>query len=121
VRDVISDVGASDVPEIVVFNKADLVDGGVSMQLRGLAPNSLFVSAKTGEGIDLLMARIDELLPHPTVPAHIMVPFDRGDLVARLHGIALIQETSYTEHGTQMRVLVEPKMLEELQQFALPN
>ena len=121
VRDVISDVGASNVPEIVVFNKADLVDGGVSMQLRGLQPDALFVSAKTGEGIDLLMARIDELLPHPSVPAHIMVPFERGDVVARLHDVAVIKETSYTEHGTQMRVLVEPAMLDELQEFALPN
>jgi GTP-binding protein HflX len=121
VRDVILDVGASNVPEIVVFNKADLVDGGVSMQLRGLQPDALFVSAKTGEGIDLLMARIDELLPHPSVPAHIMVPFDRGDVVARLHDVAVIKETSYTEQGTQMRVLVEPAMLDELQEFALPN
>jgi GTP-binding protein HflX len=105
----------------VVFNKADLVDGGVGMQLRGLQPDALFVSAKTGEGIDLLMARIDELLPHPSVPAHIMVPFDRGDVVARLHDVAVIKETSYTEQGTQMRVLVEPAMLDELQEFALPN
>jgi GTP-binding protein HflX len=50
-----------------------------------------------------------------------MVPFDRGDVVARLHDVAVIKETSYTEHGTQMRVLVEPAMLDELQEFALPN
>jgi GTP-binding protein HflX len=67
------------------------------------------------------MARIDELLPHPTVPAHILVPFDRGDVVARLHDVAVIKDTSYTEHGTEMRVLVDSGMLDELQEFALPN
>jgi GTP-binding protein HflX len=117
VRDVISDVGASGVPEIVVFNKADLVDGGVTMQLRGLVPQALFVSAKTGEGIDVLMARIDELLPRPNISLHLTVPFDRGGVVAKLHDSAVIESLSYTEYGTDMTVLVSPAMVPELESY----
>ena len=111
VRDVIGEVGAHDVPEIVVFNKADLVGMGETLQLRGLAPEGLFVSAKTGEGIDLLMARIDELLPKPSVPLSLRIPFDRGDLVATLHRVGTVKHVEYSEQGTDMSVLVEPSMV----------
>jgi GTPase len=117
VRDVISDVGAHDVPEIVVFNKADLVDGGVTLQLRGLQPDALFVSAKTGEGIDLLMARIDSLLPHPSLPMRLVVPYDRGDIVAALHDTATVQSISYSEAGTELLVLVDPSTATAYEQF----
>ena len=111
VRDVIGEVGARDVPEIVVFNKADLVGMGETLQLRGLAPSGLFVSALTGEGIDLLMKRIDELLPQPSVPLSLRIPFDRGDLVATLHRFGTVQHIEYSEQGTDISVLVEPSMV----------
>src|SRR5690606_35574926 len=50
VRDVIGDLGARDRPEILVFNKADLVDDSERLALRGLEPAAVFVSARTGEG-----------------------------------------------------------------------
>ena len=50
VRDVIGDVGARDIPEIVVFNKADLVDDDTRLVLRGLEPNAIFASSRTGRG-----------------------------------------------------------------------
>lgn len=117
VRDVISDVGAHKVPEIVVFNKADLVEGGVTLQLRGLQADALFVSAKTGEGIDLLMARIDSLLPHPSLPMSLVVPYERGDVVAALHATATIQRIAYTEAGTELAVLVEPAAAAAYEEF----
>ena len=58
VRDVIGEVGARDLPEIVVFNKADLADEDRRLVLRGLEPSAIFVSARTGEGIDELLAAI---------------------------------------------------------------
>jgi GTP-binding protein HflX len=117
VRDVISDVGARDVPEIVVFNKADLISSNTSLLLRGLAPDAIFVSAKTGEGIDVLMTRIDTLLPRPSIPIRVLIPFDRGDLVASLHDSAIITRTDYGEEGTIIDALIEEKMLDTLAPF----
>ncbi|MDC0991894.1 GTPase HflX, partial [Pontimonas sp.] len=57
VRGVISDVDASDVPEIVVFNKIDSINDATVLQLRGIEPAALFVSAHTGEGVDALLER----------------------------------------------------------------
>lgn len=121
VRHVISDVGAQNVPEIVVFNKADLVEGGATLQLRGLQPDALFVSAKTGEGIDLLMARIDSLLPQPSLPMSLIVPYDRGDVVAALHDTATVQKISYSEAGTELVVLVEPSSAMQYEEFLVES
>ena len=85
VRDVIGDVGARDIPEIVVFNKADLVDDDTRLVLRGLEPNAIFASSRSGEGIDELRAAIEAALPLPAVEVRALVPYDRGDLVSAIH------------------------------------
>jgi len=117
VHDVIGDLGAREIPEIVVFNKADLIGMGETVLLRGLAPRALFVSAKTGEGIDLLMERIDELLPKPSVPLTLRIPYDRGDLVATLHAHGSVQQIEYSEEGTDISVLVEPSMVHTFEDY----
>jgi len=107
VRGVIADVGASAVAEIVVFNKSDLIEPDVAMQLRGMEPGAIFASASTGEGIDELLARIDEVLPRPNIPLTVVIPFDRGDVVARLHDAAIVESTTYEEGGTVMNVVID--------------
>jgi len=119
VRDVIADVGAREVPEIVVFNKADLISSNGSLLLRGLQPDAIFVSAKTGEGVDLLLARIDELLPKPSIAVRVCIPFDRGDLVSVLHESAIISQLEYQEEGTIIDALVDPTTLESLKPYLL--
>jgi GTP-binding protein HflX len=114
VRDVIGEVGARDLPEIVAFNKSDLVDDDQRLLLRGLEPNSVFVSARTGEGIDELLARIAEALPHPDVELELLVPFDRGDIVALAHERARVMETRYDERGTRLTVMASARVAEQL-------
>ncbi|HEV7623252.1 MAG TPA: GTPase HflX, partial [Amnibacterium sp.] len=106
VRQVIAEVGAADVPELVVFNKADLVDDATRMVLRGLEPTSVFVSARTGEGIDALLGTVGALLPLPSHEITAVVPFDRGDLVSMLHERGRVLATVYEEAGTRINALV---------------
>jgi GTP-binding protein HflX len=87
VRDVIGEAGARDIPELVVFNKADLIDDDQRLVVRGLAADSVFVSARTGEGIDELMNEIAARLPKPDVEVELLIPYDRGDVVFGLHSI----------------------------------
>ncbi len=114
VRDVIGDVGARDLPEIVAFNKADLVDENDRILLRGLEPGAVFVSARTGEGIDELRERIAELLPYPDVELDILVPYDRGDLVSLAHQRARVVDPSYEEAGTRLSLLATARVAEQL-------
>jgi GTP-binding protein HflX len=108
VREVLAEIDALDVPEQLVFNKVDSADAETLLRLRHLAPDALFVSARTGEGIDKLRARVEEQLPRPAVEVELLVPYTRGDLVARLHSGAEVLDTEHTADGTRVRARVSP-------------
>jgi GTP-binding protein HflX len=114
VRDVIGEVGARDLPEIVVFNKSDLVDDDQRLLLRGLEPSAVFVSARTGEGVDELLARIAAELPHPDVELELLVPYDHGELVSLAHSRARVVDTRYDERGTWLTVMATERVAEQL-------
>lgn len=117
VRNVIGEVGARDIPELIVFNKIDLADDTQRMALRGMEPNSISVSARTGEGMAELMERIAKLLPEPNVEIAALIPYNRGDLVSRLHLNSRIMVLDYREAGTFVRAMVSPEMAAELSAF----
>ena len=119
VREVMADVGARDIPEIVVFNKVDKVSPGTTMMLPGLEPRALFVSAATGEGVARLLEEIDRTLPGPTIPLTVLIPFERGDLVALLHDDAVVISSSYEESGTRVEALVEQRHLDTFNPFVV--
>ncbi len=117
VRDVIGELGARDIPEIVVFNKSDLADDDQRLLLRGMEPTGIFVSARTGEGVDELMERIAQLLPAPEIELTLLVPYDRGEIISRLHVQGRVLSTDYREEGTLVTAMVHPARLEELKPF----
>ncbi|MGF2948279.1 GTPase HflX [Microbacterium alcoholitolerans] len=119
VRDVIGDVGGRDIPEIVVFNKADLVTEDERLVLRGLAPNAHFVSSRTGEGVEELRATIERMLPMPAVEVRVLVPYDRGDLVAAVHETGVLLSAEHEEGGTAVHAHVSERLAAELAPFAV--
>ena len=103
----IGEVGARDMPEIVVFNKADLVDDGrPAGAARARAARAIFASARTGEGIDELLAAIARCCPLPALEVDRVVPYDRGDLISPLHERGRVLSTEYEEEGTRINALV---------------
>jgi GTP-binding protein HflX len=110
VRDVIGEVGARDLPEIVAFNKADLVDDDRRLVLRGLEPDAIFVSARTGEGIDELRQRIADTLPQWDVELDLLVPYHRGEIVSLAHQKARVLDTEYEEEGTRIRLVATERI-----------
>ncbi len=119
VRDVLGEVGARGTPEVVVFNKADLVDEDTRLVLRGLAPAAHFVSSRTGEGIAELRARVEDALPLPAVEIRALVPYDRGDLVAAAHASGHIVSQSHEPEGTLLHAHVSERLAAELRPFAV--
>ena len=121
VRDVIGEVDARDIPEIVVFNKSDLIDQDQRLVLRGLEPSAVFVSARTGEGIEELLGRIAEVVPAPAIEVTLLVPYDRGEIISRLHVGGRVLSTEYLEGGTLVKALVHPQNVDALAGFAIVN
>jgi GTP-binding protein HflX len=77
------------------------------------------VSAATGEGVDLLLKEIDRRLPGPTIPLKVLIPFDRGDLVALLHDEAILQSSNYEEQGTRVEALIEERHLDKFAPYVV--
>jgi GTP-binding protein HflX len=114
VREVIADAGAGAIPELLVFNKVDLIDSQREVELRGLAPGALMISSRSGQGIADLESRIAELLPKPEVEFYGIIPYSRGDLVSRAHLSGKVLETEYVEHGTKLHAMVSQELAAEL-------
>jgi GTP-binding protein HflX len=117
VHEVLSDLGALDVPEQLVFNKVDAASPEVLLRLRRLAPDALFVSARSGDGLDELRAVIDRRLPRPDIEITVLVPYTRGDLVTRLHDEADVLDTEHTAGGTLLQARVGAALAEQLRPF----
>jgi GTP-binding protein HflX len=119
VREVLRDVGAADVPEIVVINKADAADPLVLQRLLRQEKHALVVSARDGSGIPELLALIDAELPRPDVEVEALVPYTQGALVAKVHGQGEVLSEEHTGEGTLLRVLVHDRLAAELEPYAL--
>lgn len=118
VRTVFSEVDARKIPEIIVLNKADAADPEVIERLRLREPRSVLVSARTGAGMDELMAQISVSIPRPSLQLDLLIPYDRGDLVNKLHqSDADIVLQEHRETGTWLRVKVREGLAAELAPF----
>ena len=115
VRTVLADIpGALDVPELIALNKADLVDGVALAALRTRLPGAVAVSARTGRGLEELRERIEAMLPRPDIAVDVVVPYSRGDLVARVHADGEIESIDYVPEGTRVRARVDAPLAAEL-------
>ncbi|MFF6998312.1 GTPase HflX [Streptomyces sp. NPDC008313] len=114
VREVVREVGATDVPEIVVINKADAADPLVLQRLLRIEKRSIAVSARTGLNIDELLALIDQELPRPSVEVEALVPYTQGRLVARAHTEGEVISEEHTPEGTHLKVRVHEELAADL-------
>ena len=118
VREVLAEIGADKVPEIIVINKADAADPLVISRLRAREPHSVVVSAKTGEGMEAALATIESELPRPQVEFDVLLPYERGDLVNRIHQEAEIGSLEHTGDGTLVVGRANADLAGELEAYA---
>jgi GTP-binding protein HflX len=121
VREVLRDIDAGGVPEIVVINKADAADPMVLARLLRNEKHSVVISAKTGQGIDELLEALEQDLPRPRVDVRALVPYARGDLVARAHRDGVVLSEDHTGEGTVLHALVGQMLAAELRAYPDPQ
>ncbi|MFC8762998.1 GTPase HflX [Streptomyces sp. NPDC057193] len=110
VREVFRDVGAVNVPEIVVVNKADAADPLVLQRLLRMEKHSIVVSARSGQGMEELLALIDSELPRPQVELEVLVPYTQGGLVSRVHAEGEVESEEHTPEGTLLKARVHEEL-----------
>jgi GTP-binding protein HflX len=104
-------------PTLLVLNKTDLLTEPEIDKLRGRFPEAVFMSAGTGEGQDDLLEGIARQLSKLKVEVTLEIPFDRGELVSRVHEEGEVMEEDYTENGTKVIVRLPREALGDLQAF----
>lgn len=117
INEIVEETGRPAPPEIMVVNKIDKADPLVLAELRAAIDDVVFVSAHTGEGIKELEARLEVFLNTLDKQVTLHVPFDRGDVVARLHELGTVLDEQYDEQGTRVEVRVPAAIANELASF----
>ena len=115
VRAVLSEIEATHIPEMIVINKADAADPFVLDRLMLREPNSIAVSALTGAGLEELMVRIEQQLPFPQVDIKACIPYNRGDLLARVYRQGSVSSRTDTDLGTVVIAKVPASIAQELE------
>ena len=114
VREVLNEIDAGQVPELIVINKADLADPETISALLRREPHAVVVSARTGQGFDELLDAIEKDLPSRLVDLTIMVPYSRGDLLSRAHRQGEVLSVDHEEGGTLLHARVPEALANEL-------
>jgi GTP-binding protein HflX len=106
VRRTLNEIGASDVPELMVFNKIDIqpeVEGIVSRY-----PGSVAVSAHDGTGLDVLIESLSDRLRSMTELVQLSVPYERGDVLAQIHREGQVLSELAGETSITVRARLDP-------------
>jgi len=118
ISDVIADHNGSPPPELLVVNKVDAASGLTLAKLRHALPGAVFVSARTGDGIDALRRRMAEVAVPADTAVDVVIPYHRGDLVARLHADGRIQQQEHSADGTRIKARVPMALAGRLREFS---
>jgi GTP-binding protein HflX len=120
VRDVLGEIGAAEVAELVAVNKTDAVSEVDLARLRRRLPEAAFLSALDGHGVPEVLERIAQELPHPEIEVDLLVPYDRGDVVAALHAAGAVISEAYEETGTRVRARLREDQVSRLESYMVP-
>jgi GTPase len=77
------------------------------------------VSARSGEGVEELQQAIAAAIPAPELELTLLVPYDRGEVISRLHLTGRVKSTEYLEEGTRVLAMVHPRNLGDVQPFVI--
>jgi GTPase len=105
VHTVLEEIDADHVPELIVFNKTDVTTEG--KRLVDAHPGSVAISAITGDGVDHLLATVADRLRAMETIVELLVPYDRGDVLAALHRDGEVLVESHEEGGSRLRARLD--------------
>ena len=117
---VLNDLGADHKKTLTVFNKIDRVDDPmVRAMLRNAYPEAIFISVHSGEGLDLLVEQLGNLVGEGNKEVGLLIPHSRPDMLAKLHREGVVHETAYEEECSRIRATVPERLKNALSEFLI--
>jgi len=120
VREVLGEIGANHVPELLVFNKADLVPD-IAEALSNTHEGAVAIAAATGMGVEVLLRTLADRMRTIATVVELLIPYDRGDIVAAVHREGEVLSTSHEEQGIRVRARLSEASSGRLSQFAVDD
>jgi GTPase len=118
VNSVLNELGAGDKPTLMVFNKVDQLNGGNTLtRLHELYPNSVPISARTGLGVDELLAEISTQIRPERELVDLKIPHEEAALIARLHKVGQVLERKYLTKVAKFKARIPPQYHAEFAAF----
>ena len=119
VREVLAEIGADQVPEFIVFNKADLLDDWGASLVED-HQGAVAVSALRNEGLEVMMRRLADRMRAITQVTELMVPYDRGDILASIHREGEVVMSELEDEGMRIRARLSGASEGRLREFVVP-
>ena len=119
VDEVLHEIGASELPQLLVINKVDALDEREITRLSNLWPEAVLISARDGEGLGELQTAISDALSKDLVLLSLNVPYDRGDIVAAAHRVGEVIEEKHDSEGTILDVRVPERSRARFAEFVV--
>jgi GTP-binding protein HflX len=119
VREVLGEIGAGGVPEVLALNKVDLLSEVGRARVQRRFPDGVPVSALAGQGLAELLAQVEAVLPAPPVDVELLVPYRRQEVVARLYREAEVLSADPGPEGTHVRARVREDQIPWVGEFTV--
>lgn len=117
---VLKEIGAGDKPTVVALNKADVSPAALDLyEVMNEADRSVLISAKTGQGIDMLLATLAELLPSPMDRLTLSIPHDRYDIISLVHREGHVRQESYEAAAVRIDVDLPHRLHHHIREFVV--
>ena len=116
VRDVLSEIDADRVPELLAFNKTDIAPDAAA-RLAARHPGSVALSAATGDGVEALLRAIGDRLRALTTIVELVVPYERGDVIAAVHREGEVIAEEATDRGMRLRARLDEPATARFREF----
>jgi GTP-binding protein HflX len=118
VRTVLTEIGADAVPELLVFNKSD-ASPQLAKELQEDHWGSVAISARTGDGVDTFLGTLSDRLRALSPVVELLVPFDRGDVIAAVHREGEVVSTTTADDGLRLRARLSASSAGRLAEFVV--
>ena len=113
VDNLIAEIGAGSTPRIEAFNKCDLT----MSDIRARSRNIVEISAKTGQGIDILLKKIEETLSSRSIKSTLHIPYSQAGLIEALHREGAVAAARYLESGVELDAVVSPRLYSRVKDY----
>ena len=119
VQDVLLEIGAGQVGQLLVLSKADVIDDDRRSELARRHPGAVLVSGHTGEGLDALVTRIEDEFARRLTDVELLIPYGEGGRLAELHEVSGDLEREETGEGVRIRARLPAPVAARYERFAL--